>query len=176
MGKRRVEVIHIQTICRWYIHFLPSQYSDLLNYRSILDCFSIILGLEINYSKSIIIPICCHDQWVENISNFLKCMVQLLPLKYLGILLDDNPRRLHAWKLVIEKIKKKLAGWKASLLSRARRLVLIKAVLNNMPLYYLGLFKMPKSVLKRIMVCSESSFGVGVIKEKVSYLLSGKLF
>ena len=50
-----------------------------------------------------------------------------------------------------DKIEKKLSGWRASLLLKVRRLVLIKTVLNSLPNYYLGLFKMPKSVAKKII-------------------------
>ena len=74
-----------------------------------------------------------------------------LPIRYLGILAGANPRREETWDPIIDKIKKKLNGWNSKLLSRARRLMLINLVLNNLPLYYLRLFKMPKRVAKRII-------------------------
>lgn len=37
------------------------------------------------------------------------------------------------------------------LLSRAGRLTLIKYVLDNLPIYYLGHFKMPKQVVRKII-------------------------
>ena len=71
------------------------------------------------------------------------------PFRYLGILAGANPRREETWDPIIDKIKKKLNGWNSKLLSRARRLMLINLVLNNLPLYYLRLFKMPTRVAKR---------------------------
>ena len=74
-----------------------------------------------------------------------------LPIIYLGIPLGANPRRIETWKLVMEKIEKRLALWKAKLLSRARRLVLIKPVLTSLPLYYQSIFKIPKGVATQII-------------------------
>lgn len=78
-------------------------------------------------------------------------MVSSLPTTYLGIPLGANPRKVDTWNPIINRIKKKLSGWKINLLSRAGRLTLIKAVLNNLPMYYLGIFKMPKLVAKKII-------------------------
>ena len=64
----------------------------------------------------------------------LGCCVADLPIKYLGIPLGANPRRKETWKPIIEKIEKKLSGWRASLLSQAGRLVLIKSVINSLPI------------------------------------------
>ena len=42
-------------------------------------------------------------------------------------------------------------------MSRAGRLTLIKSVLSSLPLFYLGLFKMPIGVAKKI-ICLQSNF------------------
>ena len=107
-------------------------------------------GLTINYEKSAIIPINCDETLVNELKMSLNCQVLSLPIKYLGIPLGANPKKVDTWEPILERIKKKLSGWKSKLLSRAGRLVLIKSVLNSLPLYYLGIFKMPKKVIKKI--------------------------
>lgn len=72
------------------------------------------------------------------------------PLKYLGLPLGANPSRRQTWKPIIDKVKKKLAGWKRRLLSFAGRMVLIKSVLSSLLIYYMLLFKIPECVAKEI--------------------------
>ena len=55
--------------------------------------------------------------------------------------------------------------WRANLLSKAGRLVLIKTVLNSLPLYYLGQFTMPKVVAKKI-ISLQSKFLCGSNHDK----------
>lgn len=74
-----------------------------------------------------------------------------MPITYLGIPIGANLRKILTWKPVIDKVEKRLALWKLRSLSREGRLVLVKAALNNLSMYYLSLFRMPKNVARRII-------------------------
>ena len=50
----------------------------------------------------------------------------------------------------MEKIERRLAGWKRPLLSKGERVTLIKSTLANIPMYYMSLFKIPVKVANRI--------------------------
>jgi hypothetical protein len=50
----------------------------------------------------------------------------------------------------VEKLERRLAGWKRLYLSKGGRLTLIKNTLSNLPTYYLSFFPIPISVAKRI--------------------------
>ena len=80
----------------------------------------------------------------------LQCQLVQLPITYLGVPLGANMKKFSSWQPIIEKIQHRLASWKASCLSRAGKLILIKAVLNNLPVYYLSMFRIPKRVAKEI--------------------------
>ena len=81
----------------------------------------------------------------------MGCVVLKLLVTYLGILLGANLKEKKVWQPVLNKIAKRLAMWKARLLSRAETLVLIKSVLNNLAMYYLSLFKIPKRLVENII-------------------------
>jgi len=46
----------------------------------------------------------------------------------------------------IEKMERRLAGWKKLYLFKGGRLTLIKSTLSNLPTYYLSLFPIPARV------------------------------
>ena len=58
---------------------------------------------------------------------------------------------MEIWSSVIDRIRKRLSGWKVNVLSTVGRTILIKSVLNNLPMYYLGMSRMSKSVAKEII-------------------------
>ncbi|KAL5578918.1 hypothetical protein UlMin_011360 [Ulmus minor] len=68
------------------------------------------------------------------------------PMKYLGLPLGGNPISAEFWNPVIEKVGKRLDGWKKAFLSKGGRLTLIQSVLSTIPIYLMFLFKMPKVV------------------------------
>lgn len=83
------------------------------------------------------------------------CNLVELTMTYLGIALGANMKKVSTWNPIITKIQKKLGMWKSKFLSRAGRLVLIKADINSMPLYYMSLFKIPKIVQQIIKIQRE---------------------
>ena len=54
-----------------------------------------------------------------------------------------------------------LGGWRARLLSRGGRLVLLKSVLAVIPIYYMSIFKMPAGVRRRLEKTMRSFFWRG---------------
>ncbi|KAL5567729.1 hypothetical protein UlMin_024304 [Ulmus minor] len=57
---------------------------------------------------------------------------------------------IHEFAFLIEKLDKKLSGWKAKLLSKASRLVLIKSVAQAIPNYVMQSTAIPKSVCEKL--------------------------
>ena len=51
---------------------------------------------------------------------------------------------------LVDKVSEYLPGWKASLMNRAGRLVMVKVVLPAVPIYILIALDLPKWVLKAI--------------------------
>ena len=65
-------------------------------------------GLRINYEKSVLIPLNCGKQWIDDTLDTIKCGAAKLPTTYLGIPLGANPRKSSTWKPILDKVEKRL--------------------------------------------------------------------
>ncbi|CAL1392585.1 unnamed protein product [Linum trigynum] len=114
-----------------------------------LPLFETISGLRVNLHKSSMMVV----GEVENPSRYADifgCELSSLPTTYLGLPLGSRAASLTVWEPVIEKVQARLASWKARMLSFGGRLVLLKSVLSNLPIYFLSLFRAPSSVIARL--------------------------
>ena len=73
----------------------------------VLIFFEVIIGLKINVDKSEIVPI--SD--VGNL-NVLCCKVGSLPMTYLGMPLGAHYKDSPIWNPIIEKMERRIFGWK----------------------------------------------------------------
>ena len=77
---------------------------------------------------------------MEGLSSIIGCGVALLPIKCLALPLGAHYKASTIWSSIVEKMEKRLAGWKSLYLSKGSRLMLIKSTFSNLPTYYLSLF------------------------------------
>ncbi|XP_057723574.1 uncharacterized protein LOC130939490 [Arachis stenosperma] len=150
VGRDNIELSHLQ-FADDTILFCPPEEETLRNYQRLLRCFEMMSGLSINFEKSNLIPVNCSSEWANRMCQLLGCQEAALPVRYLGISLGANPRLVKTWKHVLDKVEEKLNLWNAKVLSKAGKLVLIKSVINSLPIYYLSLYKMPNAVARRII-------------------------
>lgn len=76
-----------------------------------------------------------------------SCTVKDFPCTYLGLIGKPTKEVLLP---LIDKVAEFLPGWKASLMNRAGRLVMVRVVLTAAPIYLLIAMDLPKWVLKAI--------------------------
>ncbi|WVZ63805.1 hypothetical protein U9M48_013410 [Paspalum notatum var. saurae] len=130
--------------------FLRPESMDLSVIRDLLQCFGAVAGLKTNLLKSSAIPIQCSEEDVARTSAILSCSVGGFPCSYLGIPLTIwKPSKADLLPL-IDKIANKLPGWKAPLLSKAGRLVVVKYVLSATPIHLMIALDLPKWVIKAV--------------------------
>ncbi|XP_072074455.1 uncharacterized protein [Arachis hypogaea] len=157
------------------ILFCPLDTETIVNYKRLLRCFELMSGLSINFDKSNLISVNCEKEWVTHACGVLGCKEAVLPVRYLGISLGANPRLVKTWKPIIDKVEEKLSLWKTKVLNKAGKLVLIKSVLNSLPIYYLSLYKMPKAVADKLIALQrrflwsndDGNYGIPLVKWKV---------
>ena len=87
---------------------------------------------------------------MENNLQQRKKKVGSLLITYLGMPLGVSHKSPTIWNPILEKIERKLAGWKMYL-SKGRRLTLLKSTLSSLPTYYLSLFTIPTRVANKIL-------------------------
>ena len=125
--------------------FCEADLEQILILRMILIWFEAVSGLKINLSKSELVLVgVVHN--IDLLLNVLGCKQGSLPMKYLGFPLGAKFKDKTIWNPILEKMERRLMGWKCLYLSRGGRVTLIKSTLSNLPTYFLSLFPILASV------------------------------
>ena len=100
-----------------------------------MSCFQAFTGLKVNGGKSEIVLVGEVNN-LDVLANILWRRVGSFPMKYLGMPLGTSFKTASIWNPILEKMEKKLLGWKHLYLSKGGRLTLLK---SNLPMKYLGM-------------------------------------
>lgn len=65
------------------------------------------------------------------------------PITYLGLPLRLRKLRRNDWERILERINKRLDGWRYKTLLIGGRVTLLKAIISTIPIYYMSYFKLP---------------------------------
>uniref|UniRef100_A0A7N2MAI9 Glycine dehydrogenase C-terminal domain-containing protein n=1 Tax=Quercus lobata TaxID=97700 RepID=A0A7N2MAI9_QUELO len=128
---------------------MHQEMEQLLSIRLALSCFQAFTGLKVNVGKSEIVPI-GEVYNLATLASILHCRMGSLPMKYLGMPLGTSFKTTSIWNPILEKMEKKLSGWKRFYLSKGGRLTLLRSTLSSFPMYFLSLFTIPKVVAARM--------------------------
>lgn len=119
------------------------------NLKGVLIWVEQISGMRINFHKSEVIAMNLEED-IHVVSHILGCPVGQLPFKYLGVPLHFDKLRREDIQPLVEKIIKRIAGWRGRLLCHSGRLVLIKTCIASIPVYLLSFTKFPKWTINLI--------------------------
>jgi hypothetical protein len=139
--------------------------------KLLLGAFEQISGLKINFHKS---EVLCFGDAQDSLESYLELFgykYEYFPLKYLGLPIHFKKLRNSDWKIIVERVGKRLASWKGKHLSIGGRLTLINSVLSSLPLYMMSFFAIPKGVLKKLDYFRSRFFWQGD-ESKKKYLLA----
>ena len=134
-------------------------------FKSLFDFFSEASSATINTAKSQIFFFHTPAMTQTSISRILGFSVASLPSKYLGAPLIDSALKHASWHLLIEKLEARLSSWTYRALNMASRLVLVKAMLQSMPLYLFSVLAAPKMGAQENKK-SSTQFSLGILRVK----------
>ena len=71
-------------------------------------------------------------------------------MNYLGMPLGAHYKDPSIWNSILDKMERRLSGWKQLYLFKGGRLILLKSTLSSLPTYFLSLFTIPQAVAARL--------------------------
>jgi len=157
IGKKLIKVDMLQYADDTLFFFCKENIKSVFNIKVMLSFFELASGLKVNFLKSRIGGVGVEQTKILRFATILNCEVKRTPFKYLGMPVGGCHKRCEFWDEVVNRIKRRLGRWKGRYISMAGRICLIKSILSSIHLFYLSLFKLPSSVLKKI-VCLQRNF------------------
>eukprot|EP00253_Pinus_taeda_P017089 PITA_17089 len=118
--------------------------------KKILDLFTEASGLEINRDKSCVFIFNAMEQIKTHLIRLLGFRRGEFPTKYLGNMLDFTSKRLKNWQGILDKMRNRVANWAFRNLNMAGRIVLVKSVLQAIPIYPLLIMAVPLGIYSKI--------------------------
>jgi hypothetical protein len=86
----------------------------------------------------------------EEYSIIFGCQSGTYPFKYLDIPMHHKKLSNNDWKIIEQRIEKKLSSWKGKHLSVGGWLILVNSTLTSLVMFTLSFFEVPKGVLEKI--------------------------
>lgn len=120
--------------------------------EELLNIFCKSTGMLINKRKSSLYTCRLSKQRKNTISKILSLQAEDLGpcLKYLPFMLKANDYQKNDWLWLLAKFERKVNAWCNKWLSRVRQLVLVKAILEAILVYWTSVAWIPKDILGKI--------------------------
>lgn len=145
---------------------------EIRQLKRILELFVEASGLEINKDKSCMFIFNAMDQIKTHLIRLMSFKQGELPTKYLGNLLDFSSKKMKKWQGVIDKLKNIISNWAFRTLNIAGRVVLVKSVLQSIPIYPLSIMAAPAGVCAKMREIMRKFMWGGIDQRKKWALVS----
>jgi hypothetical protein len=111
--------------------FMALEEQSILYTKFLLYCFENMSGLRVNYQKSEVIVIGGSEEDQAYVAAMFNCNTGNLPMKYLGVLVNDKHMPSSDLDYVHHKMEKKLPTWQSVGLTAGGKAVLIQSCLSS---------------------------------------------
>jgi hypothetical protein len=154
------------------IMFCRATTDEANHMKQIISTYQQASGQLVNYSKSELL-------FSKRVPSHMKATIHnILPMtmvenfsKYLGQPTSIGKSKTQTFNYIIDKVWKKLKGWKEKYLSYAGREILIKDIAQAIPTYLMSSFLMPKNLCNQLEgLISRFWWGSNVDKRKIHWV------
>ncbi|GAU44846.1 hypothetical protein TSUD_400470 [Trifolium subterraneum] len=121
--------------------------------KAVLLLFESILGLKVNFHKSMLFGINISESWLHEAASVMRCKHGRIPFTYLGLPIGGDPRKLYFWASVGGD-PRKLYFWAS-------------VVMSSIPVYFLSFFRAPSG--KWVWRCLEERDSLWSLVLKAKY-------
>jgi hypothetical protein len=111
---------------------------EALTIKQVLNEFSKASGMCVNKEKSNIYFFNTPEPIQRHLTGILGFQPSKIPSNYLGVPLTGKSQKRKIWEDLLDKMEKRLGNWAFHSLNIANRLILIKKVLQALPIYRLS--------------------------------------
>ncbi|KAK2416760.1 hypothetical protein QL285_039127 [Trifolium repens] len=145
--------VHIPSHCLYaddILVYCTGMQSNLIALKELFTRYALASGQVVSASKSVIYSGGITQTRLSHLAEIFGFSIGFLPFLYLGVpIFKGRPKVTHL-QPVTDKIKAKFSAWKASLLSIAGRIQLVKFVVQSMLVYSISIYSRPVSLLRSL--------------------------
>ena len=122
------------------------------HFKQELELYKEVSGSKINFQKSKIFSWKCSIRELRDIARTLgmEGTMDWDGFTYLGIPICKTKIKSAKWEPILDKFKSKIQGWSANWLNLAGKTVLLKSVLNSMPIYQSSILLALGSIIRKL--------------------------
>jgi hypothetical protein len=130
---------------------LKANLTNATSLRQVLDQYCASSGQLVSEAKcSIFFSPNVEVDVKAQICQELNIMTEAISEKYLGLPAMVGLDRTDSFIYLLERIIERLKGWKERFLSMGGKEILLKAIIQAIPVFAMGIFKIPKKLCKDI--------------------------
>lgn len=140
--------------------------SNLQALKALFTDYANCSGQFISAPKSTIYSGGITQSRLNLIAQMLGFSIGSLPFTYLGVPIFKGKPKARYLQPIADRIKVKLSAWRASLLSIAGRVQLVRSVVQGMMIHSISIYSWPISLLKDLERCIKNFIWSGEINKR----------
>jgi hypothetical protein len=117
--------------------------------KVILNAFADSTGLEVNYSKSNMIPINLNPDRLHHLAATFNCQAGSLPFTYLGLPLSSSKPSIQEFLPLDHRVERRLIST-AMFLTQGGKLLMVNLVMSCLPTFFMSTLKVSVEIIKQI--------------------------